>query len=133
MTRLASILMTTCLLALPAMAETGGRAEAMFLRLDADGDGIVTRTELTAHKTEMFTLADANADSLLDGAERAAMREAARQRAAAQGVPFDTDGDGNLSLAEFTGATPLFDRADADGDGTVTRAEFDEITGKRRP
>jgi Ca2+-binding EF-hand superfamily protein len=133
MIRLTTLAITTCLFALPAMAETGRRGERMFQELDADSDGQVTTAEVTAKKTEMFTTADANADGLLDEAERTAMREAARRRATADGVPGDTDGDGNLSLAEFTGVNPLFDRADADGDGIVTRAEFDEIRGRHRP
>ncbi|MGL5010593.1 MAG: EF-hand domain-containing protein [Paracoccaceae bacterium] len=130
MTRLAILMTTACLFALPGHAQSGARAEAMFERLDADADGSITLAELTAHKTALFTAADANADGLLDEAERTAMRDAARQRAAADGVPFDTDGDGNLSLAEFTGSAPLFDRADADADDIITRAEFDAIVGK---
>jgi Ca2+-binding EF-hand superfamily protein len=133
MTRLSTLLTAACILVLPAMASANERADRMFQRLDADADGQVTTAEVTAHKTAMFTEADANADGLLDAAERAAMREAVRQRAAADGVPGDTDGDGNLSLAEFTSVNPLFDRADGNGDGVVTRAEFDETVGKRRP
>jgi EF hand len=130
MTRLSTILMTTCILALPALAEAGGRGDRMFQRLDANADGQVTTAEVTAQKTEMFTTADTNADGQLDAAEREAMRERARRRDAA-GVPGDTDGDGNLSLAEFTAINPMFDRADADGDGVVTRAEFDDAMPKR--
>ncbi len=133
MTRLAILLVATCADALPAMAETGGRGARMFQLLDADADGQVTMAELTAGKTEMFAAADANADGLLNAEERALMREAARQRAAANGVPGDADGDGNISLAEFTGTNPLFDRADADGDDIVTRAEFDTFRGQHRP
>jgi Ca2+-binding EF-hand superfamily protein len=133
MTRFCTILMTTCILASPALAEAGARGDRMFQRLDADADGQVTLAEVTARKTEMFTTADANADGLLDAAEREAMREAVHRRMTADGLPGDTDADGNLSLAEFTGINPLFDRADADGNGIVTRAEFDEIRGKHRP
>jgi Ca2+-binding EF-hand superfamily protein len=133
MKRLTTIVMTTCLFALPAVAETGNRGDQMFQRLDADADGQVTIAEVSARKTEMFQTADANADGQLDADERAAMREAVRQRIAADGVPGDADGDGNLSLAEFTGVHPLFDRADADGDGAVTRAEFDAIRGRHQP
>ncbi len=132
MTRISTILMTTCILALPVMAEAGGHGDRMFQRLDADADGKVTAAEVAAHKTEMFTTADANADGLLDAAERTAMREAMRRQVAADGVPGDTDADGNLSLDEFTAFNPLFDRADADGDDIVTRAEFDEIRGRHR-
>jgi Ca2+-binding EF-hand superfamily protein len=133
MKHFSTILMTTALIALPALAHAEGRGERMFLRLDANADGQVTTDELTAAKTEMFTLADANADGLLNAEERAVMREAARQRVAADGVSGDLDADGNLSLAEFTGFNPLFDRADANSDGIITRAEFDEMKGKRHP
>jgi tellurite resistance protein len=133
MKSLSTILMTTALIALPAFAHAEGRGERMFQRLDANADGQVTTAEVTAAKTEMFTQADANADGLLDADERAVMREAVRQRVTVDGVPGDTDADGNLSLVEFTRVNPLFDRADADGDGTMTRAEFDAIRGQHRP
>ncbi len=131
MTRISTILTTTCLIALPLIADAEGRGAQMFERLDANADGQVTTAEMMAHKTEMFTTADTNADGLLDTAEREAMREKVRRRAERDGVRGDTDGDGNVSLSEFTAMNPLFDRADADANGTVTRAEFDEATAKR--
>jgi Ca2+-binding EF-hand superfamily protein len=133
MNRLTPPLLAICLIAAPALAEAGSRADRLFQTLDADGDGQITAAELIAHKTALFAKADANGDGLLDEAERAAMREAARQRAVADGIPGDTNADGNLSLAEFTGNNPIFARADTDGDGTVTRAEFDALTGLLAP
>jgi Ca2+-binding EF-hand superfamily protein len=120
------------LMALPAIAEAGPGADRAFQRLDADADGTVTTAEVVAHKTALFTEADANADGLLNAEEREAMRNAVRERMNEQRVPFDTDGDGNLSLAEFTSANALFDHADSNGDGSITRAEFDAAVPKFR-
>ena len=129
---LAPALAATCLVATPVMAESGARGDRMFQRLDADADGSITVAEVTARKTAQFTEADADGKGLLDADEREAMIEQQRQRhrAARNGGPLlDADGDGNLSLAEFTEKTPLLDLADTDDDGAVSRAEFDAAMG----
>jgi Ca2+-binding EF-hand superfamily protein len=74
------------------------RAEARFARLDADGDGVVTREEFN---------------------------ESGMRRAGRMFRQLDADGDGELTMAEFTAnvadrAERMFSRMDRDGDGRVT-------------
>lgn len=93
MTRFCTILMTTCILASPALAEAGARGDRMFQRLDADADGQVTLAEVTARKTEVFTTADANADGNLSLAEFTGINPLFDRA--------DADGDGIVTRAEF--------------------------------
>lgn len=124
------------LAATPVLAQDADRrallAGALFGRVDADGDGRITRDELTGARRTGFARADANADGVLSAAEIAARQDRARRlmqiteagtldRIAA----MDTDGDGNLTFEEFDRKAPVFDLLDADGDGAVSRAEFD--------
>lgn len=137
MTRFSIILTTTCLIALPALAQADGRGAQMFERLDTNADGQVTTQEVTAQKTELFTRADTNADGQLDSAERAAAVTAEMQHRRAERESramerLDTDGDGNLSLAEFTATGPMFERVDADGNGIITTEEFEAARPHRR-
>ncbi|MFA7432627.1 MAG: EF-hand domain-containing protein [Gemmobacter sp.] len=83
------------------------RAESIA-RLDADGDGFVTREELVAFQLE-------------------AARARIEARAEAMFERMDADGDGRLSAAELMVRplpTRMFDRLDADGDGTITAEEY---------
>lgn len=82
-----------------------------FLRLDADGDGVVTRREV-----------------------RDATGWAMRPRAAAfierRFASFDGNGDGRVERAEFeTAARERFRRADRDGDGALS---WDEVVAAHR-
>ncbi len=144
MTQLTTLVALACLATTPALAETpgtGARADRAFERMDTDGDGVITVAEVTARKTAQFAKVDTNADGLLDATERDAMRGDDHHRARRTGgmghgprgdaAPLDADGDGKLSLVEFTSVTPLLDRADADDDGAVSRAEFDAAIAAR--
>lgn len=120
-------------------AQAGPRAEGrwadrMFERLDADGDGRVTRAEADAMRGAMLRRADRDGDGLITEAEmRAAAAERASERAAKRFVVLDGNGDGRVDADEIASrAEARFLRADADGDGVVTRAEFDAALAARR-
>ncbi len=61
----------------------------------------------------------------MDPERLAAYQERRAERAAARWAEIDTDGDGGLSLAEYTAARiKAFDRLDANSDGIVTAEEI---------
>lgn len=119
-------------------AMQGARLEQMFDRLDADGDGAVTRAEVEAAPAMRFAAADANGDGKVTVDEIAAMMRAATdERAAWMLGRHDADGDGALSAEEMAPrhgdrADRMFSRMDADGDGRVTRAEAQAAMQQRR-
>lgn len=137
------------LIAVPAMAQQGG----MRHNPDSNGDGIVTRAEVTAEVAKRFARMDVNKDGKLDRADREAAMAARGGEAAGQGerkrgegkrgegkrgegkrgpMRADADGDGAVTLAEMqAGAVQRFDRADADKDGKLTKAEREAMQGRR--
>ncbi len=133
MTLVTSILLSG--LGLAARAQTAspdGVAAAIFSRLDADQDGAVTIAELTTHKTAQFSRADRDGNGVVDAQEMSAIRDrmakvadTARTASDVGLSRMDSDGDGALSLAEYTARAPIFVLMDGDGDGAVSRAEFD--------
>src|SRR4030095_7158594 len=119
-------------------AALADRGPGMFERSDANGDGFVTKEEFAAARNSMFTKLDANGDGVIDQSELDKAREAWHQRwlnkhannqdnnsaqpqaegqAQADAKPkehrgfmqrMDTDGDGKITLAEFTAAGEQF-------------------------
>ena len=87
----------------------GAMLEQMFKKLDANGDGAVTREEAVKLVDERFAAIDANKDGVVDKTE---VESWIGRRAPAQAV------DGFLK------------RHDLDGDGKVTKAEFEKPFGK---
>lgn len=126
-------------------AVTRAQAEAaiagQFALIDADGDGLITQDEMRAYnearRAEMQARrAERAAERGTERRERrgraemdperlAAYQERRAERAAARWAEIDTDGDGGLSLAEYTAARiKAFDRLDANSDGIVTAEEI---------
>lgn len=68
-------------------------------KIDADGDGTVTRAEAQAAATAMFAKMDVNKDGKLDKADREQSRQQMQERRFAK---LDANGDGSISKAEFT-------------------------------
>lgn len=110
-------------LSFPAQAQT----DKLLAFLDQNGDGAISRAEFIALRQQIFARIDADSSGTLSQLEVTAAQEAAaeRRRQSRDLWSQDTDGDGQLTLAEFTAQTPGFDRADRDGDGVLSTDEID--------
>ena len=131
------------LIATPALAQPGkgmdreaeitradalAKAEERFDKLDANGDGFVTESEIEAAKAEREAERAARRAERAETGERGDRGQRGRRGPRRGGEDrlerMDTSGDGTLSKAEaMTAAQERFDRADADGDGVITAAE----------
>ncbi len=104
-----------------------------FSELDKNGDGKITAAEFAAHRTDRFAATDSNGDGSLSREELTAAAMARAKSDSERRIDHmiqqrDTDGDGQISLAELPGedrAAHFFERLDADGDGAVSKAEME--------
>ncbi len=96
-------------------------------KLDADGDGKISKAEAAARPklAERFDTIDANKDGFISRDE---MRAAHQKMAAAKFKSVDTNGDGRISKAEADANAPRlakhFAEVDANKDGFVSRDEL---------
>lgn len=102
-----------------------------FSKLDADGNGEVSLTELQARGAERFAKVDADGDGFVTAAELEAMgEERAKKRAARMMERMDADEDGKLSMDEMKhprrDPAKMFERLDTDNSGGISKAEFKE-------
>jgi Ca2+-binding EF-hand superfamily protein len=122
--------------------EPGRFADRMFDRIDADHDGVLTRSEVQAARSRMFDRLDADRDGALTAAEAEAARNQARARAARRSERFagtqgerlatlDRNRDAVVSRDEFVAGTSWFDRMDSTGRG-VTKAQFVALINQAR-
>lgn len=122
-----ALLLLVVPLATPALAD-GSR---MLAALDADKDGAISRAEILVLREQVFARVDADASGTVTMAEIKAAQAAMAERRKRAGVDniwsSDADGNGELTLDEFTAKTPGFDRADRDGDGVLSGAELDRV------
>lgn len=107
-----------------------------FEEIDLNGDGEVTREEMTRHRQARFASADTDGDGKLSPAEmEAAAMERMKARVANMIERFDTDGDGFLSADEMPRpkrGDRMFDRVDADDNGSISREEFTKVRAMRK-
>ena len=107
--------------AAPTRAEAEQRSAAGFARMDANGDGVLDRSD---RRKVAFERLDADRDGALSLEEFSAVRERRGQRLATRGRGADTNRDGSVTRAEFTSAAlARFDRVDIDKDGTISDSE----------
>jgi len=129
-------------------AEAAAKADAMFAKMDVNGDGKIDQADRAAKKARMFDRMDADKSGSVskeefaaagkkkggpDGEMRGERRSKHGDRMGKRGhrgggmammKMADTNKDGAISKAEFqTAALKRFDVADANKDGTVTAAE----------
>ncbi|MFV2035514.1 MAG: EF-hand domain-containing protein, partial [Halocynthiibacter sp.] len=100
----------------------------LFNRLDADGDGVVTKEEAANAKPKaghMLSRLDANNDGEVTSAEIDAKQTEMRDRLMKR---FDVNGDGTINKADQTARIEKrFERFDTDKDGKVTREEAEKV------
>lgn len=99
-------------------------AAALFARLDADADGIVTSGEVSARRGLRFDRFDSNGDGTVTRAEVERVLATRLDRIFKR---LDANRDGAVSRAEYdTGVMGRFARFDENSDGRVTQIEFDK-------
>lgn len=107
---------------------------------DADGDGVMTLKEVTAHSAQRFAHMDTDGNGVIDAADHAA-------RKAGHFAKIDADGNGEVSKAEMQAAhearraqmaergeqkhDAMFAKLDTDKSGGVSESEFAAMHGAR--
>lgn len=115
--------------AFPAPAQSTSpmqRAKSSFDRIDANGDGVVTRAEFRTTQAARWPQIDRNRDGYLtlDDFPRNAAQRASAQLAGI--ADLDADKDGRISQAEFLdGSAAAFEQVDQNADQILTRSEVD--------
>ncbi len=126
----------------PQATRPGGMGGAFyrFAIIDADSDGTISDAEAAANHEEVFVTMDADEDGALTREEylavsfgpgpmmtdgRGRLREQALARKAANFAEMDGDGDDSVTQREWMAAgEDRFVASDHDGDGVVTVWEF---------
>jgi Ca2+-binding EF-hand superfamily protein len=132
---------------MPNSAQTGSQNQRIgpFERTDANKDGVITREEVRAGRTQAFSRLDANRDGFLVREEMPKRREM-RQGPKGGGdlmARADSNGDGIVTKIELDAATAvmqtefaasmnsrrdeMFKRMDTNRDGTITRVEVEAM------
>ncbi|MBV6638128.1 MAG: EF-hand domain-containing protein [Mameliella sp.] len=141
MTRYLALALALALPTAPLLAQQGQPGAHFAENWDLDGDGKVTAKEAAERRANVFAAFDANEDGFLDAEEYVLFDKAREADMAAQGnhgrgamkraadgmllERNDVDGDGKVSLEEFTGtAADWIAWLDGDKDGVVTTADF---------
>ncbi|MEM8791526.1 MAG: EF-hand domain-containing protein [Pseudomonadota bacterium] len=134
------LLLAAAALSLPStavLAQPRG-PDAMFEKMDLNGDGALSREELNEFGAARFSKIDTDGDGNLTEQEiQANVQSRAAERAQKRFAKADADGDGVIRRAEFeqqreTRQARLFSRFDTDGDGLLSREELREAWLRRR-
>ncbi len=100
-----------------------------FAKLDADGDGFLTRDEVRKAREARFAKYDANGDGKAEISEidAAIMKRLEKRKVKIRYrilSRLDANGDGVIDKDEYLNARMrMFDRADRNGDGRIDRRE----------
>lgn len=115
--------------ALPALAQSQDpipQILANFDKIDANGDGVISRAEFRTVQAARWPQIDRNGDGYLseDDFPRWAARRVRTQLA--EIAYLDENSDGRISQSEFVNEpAPVFRRADQNVDGILTRPELE--------
>jgi Ca2+-binding EF-hand superfamily protein len=111
--------------------------DAMFDKMDSNGDGKISADEHAAGAKKMFEKMDADKNGQVTAAEmdaahdkmmgKAKTAEHKAEMSSADKIKMiDTNDDGMISAAEHeAGSKMMFDKMDTDHDGFLTKAEFE--------
>lgn len=110
--------------------ETPGQSDAtQFDRIDANGDGKISKEEFDKARDARYDAFDTNDDGVLSIPEVAVINKPwlQKERGASDLVPWvDNDGNGAMDQAEFAeSAGQRFTALDADQDGALNSAEYE--------
>jgi hypothetical protein len=120
----------------PAAAQRwgGGDGAAAFDKADANGDGVVTRSEFLKNRSARFDTLDRNDDGVVSESDFGRIlkfRPEAGERLERLIAEADANRDGKVTRAEMDAApTPVFDLADTNNDGKVDKAERETFRNK---
>jgi len=124
------------LIASPAAAQRrgGGDGAAAFEKADANGDGVVTRSEFLKSRSARFDTLDRNDDGVVSEADFCRLlkfRPEAGERLQRLIAEADANRDGKVTRAEMDAAPiPVFDLADTNKDGKVDKVELETFRNK---
>jgi Ca2+-binding EF-hand superfamily protein len=110
-------------------------AAQKFEERDANDNGVLERSEVARMPQDFFDRLDTNKDGSLSPTELQAMKGMHHGRKGGEEGDkkwsADTDGDGNVSKAEFLAkAKQMMTKFDANGDGKVTQQEAEAARAK---
>jgi EF hand len=125
---------TACGVSLPVLAGGGPECQEKLTRIEAegDGDGRISATEHAAGAQKRFETMDADKDGKVTASEISASHGAEsvawakhKMSSADKINKFDTNDDGALTAAEYAdGSQKMFRKLDVDADGYLSAAEM---------
>jgi len=114
----------------PGMGQPPSGAEGGWKVYDVNGDGKVTRAEFSAVRNLCFVRVDVNGDGILSGTEvQRSLPTGPTERQSAAFSRMDRDGDGEISREENDRENDrLFRFVDTNGDGVIAGMELSALT-----